>query len=240
MTALPSHTNAKTGAKQGIVRWAVQMLVSLVVAWLVLFLSAGKLGWIAGWAFFAMNALTQILCSFFLTARQPEMLADRSKSQAGTKSWDKFFAPAVAIFGTLAVFITAGLDARFGWSAPLNQVLWLLSFIIAFASQMFVLWAMASNPFFATTVRIQDERGHHVVSQGPYRLVRHPGYFGSVIYTLLTPLLLGSLWAYLPALLTVILLFIRTWLEDRTLQAELPGYSQYADKVRNRLIPGIW
>ncbi len=105
---------------------------------------------------------------------------------------------------------------------------------------MFVLWAMASNPFFATTVRIQEERGHAVVNQGPYQFVRHPGYFGSVIYTLTSPLVLNSFWAFIPATLTVILLIIRTGLEDRTLQGELPGYSAYATTTRYRLFPGIW
>jgi protein-S-isoprenylcysteine O-methyltransferase Ste14 len=99
---------------------------------------------------------------------------------------------------------------------------------------------MASNPFFATTVRIQDDRGHCVVSSGPYRPVRHPGYLGSMIYNLVIPLVLDSLWTFIPALLTILLLVVRTKLEDRTLQAELPGYRKYAAAVPYRLIPGIW
>ena len=153
---------------------------------------------------------------------------------------DRFFATAIVVFGTLAVLITAGLDARFGWSAPIGSGLWGLALTLAFGSQMFVLWAMATNPFFATTVRIQGERGHHVVSSGPYQLVRHPGYLGSLIYNLAIPLVLGSLWTFLPALLTIALLVLRTRLEDRTLQAELPGYPEYAAIVRHRLIPGLW
>jgi protein-S-isoprenylcysteine O-methyltransferase Ste14 len=216
------------------------MFISLLIAWAVLFISAGKLNWGYGWAFFGLNALTQALSSFVLISRQPGMLVERSKVQIGTKSWDKFFAPAIVIFGSLATFIIAGLDARFGWSAAINIGLWLIAFVAAFTSQMFVLWAMASNPFFATTVRIQDERGHSVVNQGPYSLVRHPGYAGSVLYTLLTPILLSSRWTWIPAFLTILLLVIRTGLEDKTLRAELPGYQQYADIVRYRLLPGIW
>lgn len=168
------------------------------------------------------------------------MLADRSKTQSGTKGWDKFFAPAIAVAGSLAMFMTAGLDARFGWSEPVSSTIWLLALIVAFGSQIFVLWAMAFNPFFATTVRIQEERGHIVVNQGPYRLVRHPGYLGSIIYTLFSPLVLNSFWTFIPAVLTVVLLIIRTRLEDRTLQGELPGYAAYATKTRYRLFPGIW
>ena len=105
---------------------------------------------------------------------------------------------------------------------------------------MFVLWAMASNPFFAATVRIQSERGQEVVSAGPYRLVRHPGYLGALVYNLAIPLVLGSLWTFIPALFTIALLVVRTALEDRTLQAELPGYAAYTAAVRRRLIPGLW
>ena len=168
------------------------------------------------------------------------MLADRAAAQPGTKRWDKFFAPAIAVFGSLAMFVTAGLDARFGWSKAVSPAIWLLALIIAFGSQIFVLWAMTSNPFFATTVRIQEERDHTVVNQGPYRLVRHPGYLGSVIYTAFSPLVLNSFWTFIPALLTILLLIMRIRLEDRALQDELLAYSAYAAVTRYRLFPGIW
>jgi protein-S-isoprenylcysteine O-methyltransferase Ste14 len=233
-------TDSKADIEHGIARWAGQMIAALVIAWVILFLAAGRLDWTAGWVYLGMNFLTQALSAMVLLPRRPDMLAERSKVREGTKEWDRFFAAAIVVFGTLAVLVTAGLDARFGWSAPVSGGLWGLALALAFGSQMFVVWAMASNPFFATTVRIQDERGHRVVSSGPYRLVRHPGYFGSLIYNLAIPLVLGSLWTFLPALLTIAILVLRTRLEDRTLQAELPGYSEYAALVRRRLIPGVW
>ncbi|HEX2953959.1 MAG TPA: isoprenylcysteine carboxylmethyltransferase family protein, partial [Bacillota bacterium] len=107
-------------------------------------------------------------------------------------------------------------------------------------SQMFVLWAMYTNPFFATTVRIQNDRGQTVIQCGPYRLVRHPGYLGSIVFNLASPLALGSWWTFLPALFSIILIMIRTGLEDRTLRTELPGYPKYAATTRYRLFPGIW
>ena len=232
--------DSRDNTKQGVLRWAGQMLVALIFAWVVLFLAAGRLDWTAGWVYLGMNFLTQALSAIVLLPRRPDMLAERSKVREGTKEWDRFYATAIVVFGTLAVLITAGLDARFGWSAPISNGIWGLALALAFGSQMFVLWAMATNPFFATTVRIQGERGHHVVSSGPYRLIRHPGYFGSLIYNLAIPLVLGSWWTFLPALLTIMLLILRTRLEDRTLQTELPGYPAYAADVRYRLIPGIW
>jgi protein-S-isoprenylcysteine O-methyltransferase Ste14 len=232
--------DSRDDTKRGVLRWAGQMIVALISAWVVLFLAAGRLDWTAGWVYLGMNFLTQALSAIVLLPRRPDMLAERSKVREGTKEWDRFYATAIVVFGTLAVLITAGLDARFGWSAPIGNSLWGLVLALAFGSQMFVLWAMAANPFFATTVRIQDERGHHVVSSGPYRLIRHPGYFGSLIYNLAIPLVLASWWTFLPALLTIVLLILRTRLEDRALQAELPGYSAYAAAVHYRLIPGVW
>lgn len=240
MTAQKLQTNTKAEITSGILRWARQMTVMLVIFGAILFLTAGRLNWAAGWVYLGMNALTQLLSAIVLIPRQAGMLSERSKVREGTKAWDRILAPAIVIVGTLALLITAGLDARFGWSAPVNAGWWALGIAAAFASQMFVLWAMASNPFFAATVRIQDDRGQSVTSSGPYHLVRHPGYAGSLIYNLAAPLVLGSWWAFLPALFTILLLFIRTGLEDRTLQAELPGYKAYTTRVRYRLIPGVW
>jgi protein-S-isoprenylcysteine O-methyltransferase Ste14 len=221
-------------------RWAVQMLAALVVAGLLLFLTAGRLNWMGGWVYLGMNVLTQVLAAIILSRRQPAMLAERTQMGAGTKRWDKALAPAIAIAGTFAVIITAGLDARFGWSAPIGAGLWGVALAVAIGSQLFVLSAMASNTFFATTVRIQTERAHSVVTTGPYRGVRHPGYLGSMLYTLAIPLVLGSVWTLVPALLTDALLVVRTGLEDHTLQTELPGYREYAVRVRYRLFPGVW
>ena len=233
-------TNEKIENERGILAWALQMVFAAAIAGVLLFLAAGRLDWAGGWAFLGLNLVSQLLSAFILIPRQPDMIAERSKIREGTKSWDRFFAPAIMIVGTLAVIITAGLDARFGWSKSFSPILWWAALGIALVSQLFVLWAMASNRFFSTTVRIQDERGHQVVNRGPYRYVRHPGYSGSVIYTLLIPVVLGSCWTFIPAVLTVVLLVVRTYLEDRTLQAELPGYREYAMKTTNRLFPGIW
>jgi protein-S-isoprenylcysteine O-methyltransferase Ste14 len=240
MNAPAPEIGSKAETHRGIVRWAGQMIGAWIIFGAILFLSAGRLDWTMGWAYLGLNALTQVLSALVLIPRRADMLTERTRVGTGTKEWDRFFAPAIVIAGTLAVIVTAGLDVRFGWSAPLGNGLWGAGLALAFCSQIFVLWAMASNPFFATTVRIQDDRGHRVVSSGPYRLVRHPGYLGSIVYNLVIPLVLDSLWTYIPALLTILLLVVRTKLEDRALQAELPGYRKYAAAVPYRLIPGIW
>ncbi len=240
LTVPSTAAGPKTDSRRGIARWAGQMAAALVIFGAILFVAAGRLDWAAGWAYLGLNAFTQILSAMVLVRRQGEMLAERSRVGAGTKSWDRFLAPAIVIVGTLAVLITAGLDTRFGWSESITAGLWSAGFSIAFLSQVFVLWAMASNPFFALTVRIQDDRGQTVISSGPYRWVRHPGYAGSVIYNLVIPLALGSWWTFIPAVLTACLIIVRTGLEDRTLQTELADYQNYAAQVRYRLLPGIW
>jgi protein-S-isoprenylcysteine O-methyltransferase Ste14 len=234
------QNESNVAVKTGIRRWAMQMIVSLALFGALLFLLAGKINWPAGWVYLAINAFTQFMSAAVLIPRQAGMLNERSKIRAGTKDWDRILAPAIVIVGTLAVLTTAALDARFGWSQPMPARLSGFGVVLVLASQMFVLWAMASNSFFAATVRIQADRGHTVTSSGPYRFVRHPGYAGALVYTLLVPLVLGSWWTFIPAVLTVILIVIRTRLEDQTLQEELPGYQEYAANVRYRLIPGLW
>lgn len=236
----PLTANANTGIRRGTAGWAGQMIAALVFFGAILFLAAGRLDWTAGWVYLGLNALTQILSALVLIPRQSGMLAERSRIRAGTKNWDRILAPAIVVAGTLAVLVTAGLDARFDWSGPVDMRWWAAGLLAAFLSQMFVLWAMACNPFFALTVRIQDDRGQVVANGGPYRLVRHPGYAGSVVYNLAVALVLGSWWTLIPALLTAAMIVLRTGLEDRTLCKELPGYREYASAVRYRLIPGIW
>jgi protein-S-isoprenylcysteine O-methyltransferase Ste14 len=102
------------------------------------------------------------------------------------------------------------------------------------------IWATAVNRFYGRFVRIQRERGHVVISDGPYRYVRHPGYLGQIVFSVASALALGSLWALIPGGLFAVLLVVRTALEDRTLQAELEGYEAYTRRVRHRLVPRIW
>jgi protein-S-isoprenylcysteine O-methyltransferase Ste14 len=187
-----------------------------------------------------LNTLTQLISAFVLTSKNPDLLAERSGIGNGTKNWDQFLSVAVALIAPLLIMVTAGLDARFQPGLVNNIAMWVFGIAMAFLCQMFVVWAMASNPFFALTVRIQEERGHSVVHRGPYRLVRHPGYLGSILFSLLCPLVLGSTWVVLPAVFSCILIIIRTRLEDATLQSELHGYREYTTQVRWRLFPGIW
>ena len=206
----------------------------------VLIPGSGRVRWTRAWLYAVLTVGTQVAFGIALHRNNPELLVERSRVQKGTKSWDKVLAPAVALVGTLAIWSTAAWDVRLHWPPPVPVEASAAAFAICIPSMLFTGWAMMTNRFFSATVRIQSERGHVVVDGGPYRFVRHPGYTGAGAFTLASPIALGSWVALIPAVLTVAVLMLRTALEDRTLQAELAGYKDYAGKVRKRLAPGIW
>jgi len=143
-------------------------------------------------------------------------------------------------FPILALLIVAGLDERFGWSPELAVAIHLIGLAFIALGQGLFSWAMTSNLFFSTAVRIQMDRGQTVVSGGPYRYLRHPGYVGMIVSLFATALVFGSLWALIPAGLAAVLFVVRTALEDKVLLEELDGYQDYARQVRYRLLPGVW
>jgi protein-S-isoprenylcysteine O-methyltransferase Ste14 len=171
--------------------------------------------------------------------KHPEMIAERAAPKENVKSWDKALSTLVGV-AMLAALVIAGLDERFGWSPDFALGVQAVGLVLLVLGYALFSWAMSSNEFFSTLVRIQDERGHSVASGGPYRFIRHPGYAGWVILSAGGPLLLGSLWALVPSVLSALLMVVRTSLEDATLQAELAGYKEYAKLVRYRLIPWVW
>lgn len=221
--------------------WARITVVYLFIP-LLLFLCAGDLAWWQAWAFTALILAAGYASRIWAERRHPGLLDERQKfDQAeGVKPWDKVLAPLMAVSISFPLIIVAGLDHRFGWSAGFPLWLNLLGLLLIAGGYAFASWALVENRFFAGVVRIQTERGHTVCDSGPYRLVRHPGYLGNILPLPGIALLLSSVWTLLPAAAALVIVLIRTALEDRTLQAELPGYREYARRVRFRLFPGIW
>ncbi len=227
--------------RKAIVSWIVGAAGGLVGYGALIFLAAGRLDWVWGWVCLAVMGAGLAAHPILLLPRDPALLAERSRGirAKGTKTWDRWIV-VVATVLLLASILVASLEVR--WSGPAHGPLalnlgGLLASILGWAM---LLWAMTSNAYFAEGVRIQSERGHTVSTAGPYRYVRHPGYIGSMLIVLGTPLLLGSWWALILGGLAALLLVVRTALEDRTLQAELPGYTEYAQQTRYRLLPGVW
>ncbi len=219
-------------------RQFVPVIFSLAITSVCLFGSSGRLNWPNAWVLLGLNFAASV-ASTALLSRNPDLLAERSNIKAG-KSWDKPIVAVVVLLGPVATWTTAGLDTRFHWSAGMPPSAFIAGIVVAVLAAALIAWAMASNKFFSSVVRIQKERGHTVVASGPYRFVRHPGYTGMSAFTLATPLILNSQWALVPALVTAAVTGLRTLLEDRTLHNELPGYSDYAHRVKYRLAPPIW
>jgi protein-S-isoprenylcysteine O-methyltransferase Ste14 len=193
-----------------------------------------------GWAYVGVNLGIVAFNMVVLLPRSPELIAERGRVKGNVVGWDRLLAPAVSLVGPLTMLAVSGLDERFGWPVRMPLAVEMVGLVVTVAGYLMFTWSMASNKFFAGVVRIQTERGHTVETGGPYRYVRHPGYAGMIIFTLATPVLLGSVWGLIPAGLTVAAVVLRTTLEDRTLQAELGGYEEYAGQVRYRLVPGVW
>jgi len=207
---------------------------------LVVFLPAGTLDWPRAWALLAVYTLAVGGFVAVLRWRNPEALAARMRGAGeGTKPFDRVFVPVWTVL-ILAMLLVSGLDAvRFGW-APLPDWTLVPGFGLMGLAMVPIGWSAAHNPHLEGTVRIQHDRGHRVVSTGPYAWVRHPMYVGSLLWLWALPLILGSTWAMVPAALASAAMVWRTALEDATLREELPGYADFADQTRYRLLPGIW
>ena len=227
-------------------------IITLVYAMFPL-LIVGRWDWWPGWAYAALMILSTLLSRVIAFRKNPGILAERARSldNKDAKEWDKKLVPFAAMLGPLAILITSGLDARFGWTPSLSVVEgsvveglpgWvpLAGLILLILALALGDWAFVENKFFSGTVRIQTDRGHYVIETGPYRSVRHPGYVSATWSYLAIPLLFGSLWGLIPGLFTAALFILRTALEDKTLQEELPGYKEYTQKTKYRLWPGVW
>lgn len=224
--------------RHDITKRMMQIVFLLVLEAAILFVSAGRLDWLWAWVFLGLYMVGIVVNAFFMFRYSPETIARRASAE-GVKSWDKIVSGLWTVMG-LVQLIIAGLDERYGWSNPLPlpvHVIAMALFVIGFA---LFSWAMISNAYFATVVRVQQAKGHTVCTTGPYRFVRHPGYVGAILQALALSFLFGSLWALIPGVISGLLMVIRTALEDRTLRQELAGYAEYAQRVRYRLLPTIW
>lgn len=222
-----------------VVSYAIREALGIVVMGVALLWSAGRIGWWPAWAVIVVMLAWTGATAVVIFCFNPDLLAERLGPRKGAKPWD------IAIMGILgpaqlARYILAGLDQRHGWTSGFPLAAQIAALTICVLGQILFVWAITSNRFFSQIVRVQAERGHTVATGGPYRCVRHPAYLGTMLYELAVPFLLASWWAMAASGSTMILLILRTALEDRTLRVELTGYADYARQVRYRLLPGIW
>lgn len=217
----------------------VRFVLGVALIFLVVFIPAGRLSYWQGWLYFGLN-VAALVATFIALRHKPDLVQERLKAGPGIKSWDRvYFIISTPLWFLMVV--VAALDAgRFGWEPRVSAVVVVLGAGLFALGQGLFLWAKAVNRFFSAVVRIQTERGQTVCREGPYRFVRHPGYLSGILFGPAGALVLGSYWALIPAVLSALLLIVRTALEDKTLQAELAGYIDYTREVRFKLVPGIW
>ena len=207
-----------------------------------LLLAAGKWDWWEAWAYTVTGLVVLLGSRAFLILKHPDLALERAQAHEKTdvKEWDRLLMPFTALVGPFLSWIIAGLDQRFGWSPDLADWIQITALILIQIGSLIGSWAMIANRYFSSQVRIQTDRGQQVVQGGPYRIVRHPGYAGGLLSWLAAPVFFSSVWLIVPMALVMAASVLRTALEDRTLREELPGYEEYASRVRYRLIPGIW
>jgi len=231
---------AETDQKEKLgIRIILKSLSIMLVFVLITFLVAGRLDYWQGWVFNGLNFLF-IMLTYLVLFDRKDLIKERMRPGAGMKQWDRiYYMVSTPLF--FFMFILSILDAtRLLWEPRVPFVMMLAGIILYTIGQIIVLWAKNANRFFSSVVRIQTDRHQEVCSTGPYRFVRHPGYLGGLIFALATPLMLGSFWGLIPTVITILLMFIRTYMEDSTLRHELPGYWEYTKKVHYRIIPFIW
>ncbi|HET7011562.1 MAG TPA: isoprenylcysteine carboxylmethyltransferase family protein [Anaerolineales bacterium] len=222
-------------------RVVIQLLIFIVLVPLLPLLISGRWNWPEAWVYAAANIGGFAVSRALAARRHPDLIAERARwlQHEDAKAWDRWLAPSAALAG-VGIPLIAGLDELLRWSPGFSIPVKGFSLLVFVAGSVLASCALIENRFFSGMVRIQTDRGHHVVSGGPYRWIRHPGYAGALLAFWSSAVLLDSWWAFLPAIVTTVLLVIRTQLEDTTLQAELPGYGDYARRVRFRLVPGVW
>ncbi len=219
----------------------VKMVVFILIMPFITILISWKWDWWEAWVYGILSVVGFAVSRRLAVQRNPDIMKERASygKQEDTQPWDKILSPLVAL-GGIFILIVAGLDMLFAWPPSFNLPVKVIALIIIIAGYSLGSWALIENRYFSGVVRLQSDRGHSVVSSGPYRFVRHPGYAGTVITYLAIPFLLDSVWALIPAVILVWLLFWRTALEDHFLQENLAGYKDFTQKTRYRLIPGIW
>lgn len=216
----------------------VKGFVTNIIFSAILFISAGKIDFLQGWIFFVTNVIASIMSA--ISIKDIDIIKERSTIKKDAKSWDKKILALSAVFYLLTIII-AGFDAgRFNWSPDFNIGIFILGAFLILAGNSIFLIAKNQNKFFSAIVRIQTDRGHSVCDKGLYKIVRHPGYLGMSISLIGLPVTVGSMWCFIPILISIVLLLVRTNLEDKTLINELDGYYSYTQKTKYKLIPYIW
>ncbi len=217
----------------------IKQIIGSLSFFAILFASAGRIVYWQGLTYVSIG-LVMIFLNYTILRIDPELMKERSRPGENTKSWDKRIL-GLSFLVTIAMYVIAGLDSgRYHWSPDFHWGIYMSGIILTVSGQLLFLIAQKQNRFFSSTVRIQTDRNHIVCETGLYKVVRHPAYLGSIIQLSGFPLLFGSLWSIIPIFASILLIIIRTNMEDMTLKDELKGYIEYSEKTRYKILPYVW
>jgi len=224
---------------RGAKTYMIRSVIAPILMAVLYFAAAGSMNNHYAWIYFILFFVLSVSANGFFYINHRDLLFHRNSIKSDAKGWDKILMPTAVFSGFHLQSIVMGLDARFNWSYLGHRfsIIGLVIFIISF---LFTIWAMYVNRYFEANVRIQHDREHRVISEGPYRFIRHPGYVSFIMTTFSIPLIFGSLYGFINAVISTVLILIRTGMEDQTLKNELDGYADYAQKVKYRILPGFW
>ena len=212
-----------------------RFLMGLFVLAAIFFLSAWTLSYWQAWMYLATLFIPMFLLLIYLVGNAPDLLERRMHAREQVTEQKLIIALSTMLF--VPAFILPGFDTRFGWS-KMPAVLSIVSDAVVFLGYMLFIIVLRENHYASRIVEV--EQNQKVISSGPYAIVRHPMYVAVILMYVFTPLALGSYWGIIPALTILPSICFRIRSEEKVLENELEGYVEYSQKVRYRLIPGVW
>lgn len=228
-----------TKISKGAIKYVLILLLQRVIGMALFFVAAGTFNDIRGIVNISLYFIVSVIACMLMLLSHSDALNERGKKQENTKNWDKVLLPLLVLLAYYGIYIIAGLGNRFNWDR-LPMEYFYSGLILYLLSCVFTVWPVLENKHFEETARVQENRGHKVITTGPYRIIRHPGYAGLFTWAIASYLMFGTLYVGIVSLVIIVILCIRTYMEDKMLKNELAGYLEYTQKVKYRLIPFVW
>jgi len=230
--------NTKETRRQA-AKYAVTLIIQRFIGLACFLLAAGTLLNLQGWIYFFLYFMISVVSLAVMLKSHAETLSERGKKHDNTKGWDKILLPIFVLLTFYGIYVIAGIGVRLSWNR-LSMEWFYVGIALYLVSCIFNIWPVMENKHFESTSRIQNDRVQSVITTGPYRIVRHPGYTGIVIWSIAIAFMFGTLAVGIASAFIIIIICIRTYLEDTMLKNELTGYTEYTKIVKYRLLPFIW
>jgi protein-S-isoprenylcysteine O-methyltransferase Ste14 len=234
-----NQNKQKDNIDKGAIKYIFVLFIQRIIGIGLFFVAAGTFNDIRGNVNILLYLIVSVIAGALMLLGHQDTLSERGKKQKNTKNWDKVLLPILVLLVYFGIYLVAGLGNRFHWGR-LPMECFYAGIILYLVSSVFTVWPVLENRHFESTSRIQEDRGQAVITSGPYRIIRHPGYAGIVIWAIASCLMFGTLAVGIAGFVIIVIIFIRTYMEDKMLKNELAGYLEYSQTVKYRLIPFVW